>query len=71
MTYFDQDIFYESNKASKNPNKYIQNLETDRSIDFYKLENTNYIKNDLGIDKVFKTVTLAAGFHEGIIEPEW
>ena len=27
MTYFDQDIFYESNKASKNPKKYIQSIK--------------------------------------------
>ena len=39
-------------------NKYTQNIGTGNSLDFYKLENSNYVKKDFGIDKIFKSVTL-------------
>ena len=41
-----------------NGTKYVRNLGTNHLIDFYKLENTNYINKNLGIDKIFKTITL-------------
>lgn len=54
---FREDPIIEYDEKTK-WNKFVQNLGTDQSIDFYKLENTSYLKKDLGTEKIFKTVTL-------------
>lgn len=52
-----EDIIIEYDEKNK-WNKHTQNLGTNLLIDFYKLENTDYINKNLGIDKIFKTITL-------------
>ena len=54
---FREDIIIEYDEKTK-WNKFALNLETDQSIDFYKLENTSFLNKDLSIDKIFKTLTL-------------
>ena len=53
MTYFDQDIFYESNKASKNPKKYIQSIKEISLINkqTYKLFNKFKLDAMIGLTR--------------------
>ena len=52
-----EDIIIEYDEKNK-WNKYVRNLGINQLVDFYKLENTNYINKKFGINKIFKTVTL-------------